>query len=94
MTNARRLGAAVIAGVLVLASAACGDARSPEERELAALQDELKQVEAEIAGMQRVSSASGEAPGGEIEQLKDKQSELNRKISLVKERMQEGGAGQ
>lgn len=84
----------MLALVPVVALSACADNRSADQRELDALLKEKKQLDADIAGEQRMAGQTQDGSNsGELDRMKEKQSELDRKIMLVKERMQEGGAG-
>ena len=75
---------AVVPGAHCLPAAA----QVPEEKELIELKEELKQLEADIAGQKRIAAASGEAPADEFQDLEDKRDrlafeieELERKIA-------------
>ena len=73
--------------LLPLIVSACGETHSPEQRELATLEQDLRQLDADIAGMKRVASASGEAPPGELAELEEKRDALTYKIQQLKDRI-------
>jgi len=94
----QRQSFSVFLGIALLVGLGCQAARSPDERELATMKEDLKDLESQIAGNERVSSMSGEAPGGEIVDLREKRDELKtkierleRKIERQKESQQDGG---